>query len=170
MYAGAGSWSSGDSGTQDYHCQTSRYTPLHTTITLNGYIPYSFCGTIAISRMQFVYIELNLCEEDLPFQFSNGSCPKKFHVWLIIHSTFYSTTVVLWTTALVLRCLQAVQLLVADIRRHFQCRLPHKQHILLSHFDHVTEVCVCMYIMLLSTHLSPSYILKPFGRHGDLLK
>ena len=45
-------------------------------------------------------------------------------------------------TALVLRCLQAVQLLIPDIRRHFQWRLPQKQHILLTHFDHVTEVCI----------------------------
>lgn len=45
--------------------------------------------------------------------------------------------------ALVLRCLQAVQLLIPDIQRHFQWRLPPKQHVLLIHFEQVSEVCAC---------------------------
>ena len=50
----------------------------------------------------------------------------------------------LWP-ALVLRCLQAIQLLIPDMRRHFQWRLPQKQHVLLTHFDHVSEVHIYMY-------------------------
>ena len=42
--------------------------------------------------------------------------------------------------ALVSRCLQTLVLLLPDIRKHFQLRLAIKQHILLTHFDQVSEV------------------------------
>lgn len=42
--------------------------------------------------------------------------------------------------AMVSRCLQAIMLLIPNLKRHFQQRLASKQHILLTQFDKVTGV------------------------------
>lgn len=47
------------------------------------------------------------------------------------------------SAAIMMRCLQAVSLLIPDLRRHFEWRLDRQQHVLLTQFDIVIMVIMC---------------------------
>ena len=41
-----------------------------------------------------------------------------------------------------MRCLQAISVLIPDLRKHFELRLEKQQHVLLMQFDVVTMVII----------------------------